>query len=210
MASKIVACGFVENTEFIVIENGVYREAAIFKQEIADKLDELSGLTFFAHTKGVSSILRPDCDTESILKWIFGCYYLSLENIEEVHDQMQVYQPKDQRFFYGSFLRVVLPEEGGGTKYGPEYEGTFYWTNCNVLLDYMREKEIPLPRNFGRFYAERFPGDILSIGTHLGTHKYKYLAGDWDLYKNANNALEFLVGEDELPKFNKLYEEFVK
>lgn len=205
VASKIVSCGFVENTEFIVVKNDIYRESGIFKQEIADKLDELEGLTFFGHTKGVSNALNPNYNLDSILKWIFGCYYLSLEFMEEVHNQMQVYQPKYQRLFYGSFLKEVLPENEGGTKYGAEYEGTFFWINCQPLKDYMDENEISLPRNFGRFYSERFPGEIFPINVHVGSFHLRYFMGDVSLYENCDEVLKLLLFEDELLKF---YEEY--
>lgn len=209
VASKIVSCGFVENTDFFVVENSPYRESAIFKEELADKLDTLSGLTFFGHTKGVSNVLNPDYNVDSILKWIFGCYYLSLEFMDEVHNQMQIYQPFDQRMFYGSFLRNVLPENGGGTKYGPEYEGTFFWVNCQRLYDYLKENDIPLPRNFGRFYSERFPGDIFPIGVRIGSHKFRYFHGEVSMYNDIDIVLPLLLDDGELSVYNKKYSELI-
>ena len=208
VAEKIVSCGFVENTEFVVTENTIYREALTFKTEIVDKMDELSGMTFFAHTKGASNISVPEYNAESILKWIFGCYYLSLEYIEEMHNQAQVYQPYDQRFFFGSFLREVLPENGGGTRYGAEYEGTFFWVNCQPLLDYLNDNKIPVPRNFGRFYAERFPGDLFPINGHIGSHNLRYFVGDVSLYLYCDRVIDLVLNrEGEKERFYEKYNE---
>ena len=205
VAAKIVSCGFVENVEFVVVKNTIYREALTFKDEIADKMDELSGLTFFAHTKGVSNVSSPENDVDSVLKWIFGCYYLSLERIDDVHNQMQVYQPQNQRFFYGSFLKEVLPEYGGGTKYGAEYEGSFYWINGQPLYDYINENNLPMPRNFGRFYAERFPGDIFPIDNHIGSYSLRYYYGDVSLYSECDEVLSLILKDNEINDFYMKY-----
>lgn len=208
VAAKIALCGFVENTEFVVVKNDVYREAGIFKTEVVDKLDELTGLTFFAHTKGVTNFLNPEYNKDSILKWIFGCYYLSLEFIDDVHTQLQINQPCYQRFFYGSFLRNIPPEDGGGTKYGAEYEGTFFWINCVSLSNYLKERGISVPNEIGRFYAERFPGDLFSVKERVGSYQYSYLYGPISLYNDCDTVYNTLLSDES--DLERLYSEYAK
>ena len=209
VASKIAACGFVENTEFVVRENGIYREAETFKREIADNLDNLSGLTFFAHTKGVSNVVsRPEI-THSILRWIFGCYYLSLTFLHDVHAQMQMYQHFCQRFFYGPFLRSIPQNNNGAPKYGAEYEGAFFWINCFALSDYLKENGKEIPRDFGRFYAERFPGEMFPIGERIGSYQYRYYEGE-GLYENSDAIIEIIfTNEKDLEDFNNEYSKLI-
>lgn len=211
VAVDIVSCGFVENLKFTVMENTLYRESIVFKEEIADKLDNLSGLTFFAHTKGVSNVLKQEYNVDSILGWIFGCYYFSLEFLDEVHTQMQIFQPFCQRYFYGPFLKNVPKEEGGGTKYGTEYEGAFFWTNCRALKDYMDDNGLKVPVNFGRFYSERFPGEIFSIDSfHVGGHSYTYHYGsEFNLYEDSFNVAK-LMYDDDYETFKNEYDKIRK
>lgn len=209
VATDIVSCGFVENLTFTVVKNNpIYRESTVFKEEIADNLDSHSGLTFFAHTKGVTNISDGASNTESILGWIFGCYYFSLEFLDEVHTQMQVFQPFCQRYFFGSFLKNVPPDEGGGTKYGPEYEGTFYWINCVPLKDYLDANKIRISGNFGRFYSERFPGEFFDINSlHVGSHLYTFHYGDaLNLYKDSFEVAKLMYGND----YGKFKDEYNK
>lgn len=208
VAGDIVSCGFVENVKFTIIENGQCCESMVFKNEIVDNLGELTGLTFFAHTKGVVSIKKYNRD--SILKWIFGLYYMNLEFLEDVHNQLQVYQPSYQRFFYGTFLRQIAEEYGGGTNFGAEYEGTFFWINCVSLKNYMIKNEIAVPNEIGRFYAERFPGNIFPIGIRLGSKNYTYYVGDISLYDNCDEILSAILPTADLEIFNNEYKKIIK
>ena len=77
------------------------------------------------------------------------------------------------------------------------------------FCDFMKENEIPLPRNFGRFYSERFPGDIFPVGTRIGSHRFRYFHGEVSMYNDIDVVLPLLLDEDELSVFNQKYKELL-
>lgn len=98
--------------QFKIYENSNYRETEVFYNEIFLKMDELNGLTFYAHSKG-QGVMN---DMEETIFFIIAAYYFSLENIDNVN-----YYP-----FYGSFKMINnSPILTKGLKHMWFYVGTF-------------------------------------------------------------------------------------
>lgn len=133
---KIRSLGF-KNLSIRVVENKSSRESYYLKREIIDYLDNFDGLTFFAHTKGVS-----DYDSQfsmnNITMWISSLYYFNLNFIDEVKDKLV----HDKYFSYGTFGHYG---DFITTKYKWIYSGTFFWLNGPKLKRYIEENNIKLP-----------------------------------------------------------------
>ena len=67
-----------KNISFHIYENTEYREALVFYNEIACKMANLDGWTFYGHNKHSS-----DMEESALIEWICGLYYFNLEKINE-------------------------------------------------------------------------------------------------------------------------------
>ena len=179
---------------FKVSENDQYREARAFREEIVDRLNEYSGITFFAHNKGVSNVLNPNFDNVSIKRWIASMYYLNLEEdiLKEAEEELVGAFASP---FFGAYC---IKSEKIENKYKQWYAGTFYWTNTNRLYNDIVQRGLPIPNLHDRGYAEFFPGEMEKT---LCTHNKVYLY-PFD-YNDVTEALEFLLqgNEEELKKY---------
>jgi hypothetical protein len=122
-------------------------ESMFFHEEILDNLDKLD-LVFFAHGKGVTNITDPRCDRESLLHWIVGLYYGSLNNYYCAINKIT----RDTYFTCGSFYTK---------RYDMRlYSGTFYWMNTKRINTYVKRNKIDLPKLSNRYEVEYFPYNI--------------------------------------------------
>ena len=184
-----------------VIRNDIFCEARTFKEEILDKLDDFNEeVIFFGHTKGVTNVVKYANNAESIMKWIYACYFYSLETEyanEAVKELIYGY-----RAFYGSVL-MASPDSNGAF-----YAGTFYWMNP------MRFKIINKDVDFynrlsNRSLAEEYPSYFwFKDGDgYLFSHYNKYLYNR-DLYTgNFDDVVRFFGDYDMfMEKYNEIKE----
>lgn len=146
-----------KNITFKVYENTNYQESLIFKKEIAENMENLDGLTFFGHNKGISY----SNITENTLKWITALYYFNLE-VELPQNNL------NGLCFYGALksrdiyledyterAAIVLP------KYNWVYCGTFFWGKYQEIANLLENMGRKVPGMYSRWYDEMFPGNIL-------------------------------------------------
>jgi hypothetical protein len=138
---------------FKTYKNTNYRESLVLYEEIAKKLEDLDGLTFFAHNKGMS-----DCfSIDSVKMWVCALYYFSFE-VELPYYQLngplsfgplKFYCCND---FFGS---------GAKSKYDWYYAGTFFWLKCQQLDFFMKCNNEEVPKMTNRWYSEMFLGNVV-------------------------------------------------
>lgn len=178
-----------KNLELKEYQNTELRETNIFYNEIALKLKDLDGLTFFAHNKGITEAAMGN----DIIKWISGLYYFSLEFMDDVYNAFG-----NQKLCYGSFPQSSPWET---TKWF--YGGTFFWINGNGLYEYMQSanKELPLLDN--RWYDEFFLGRLMDINSFLWGSLGYYMP-----YYDMNETLYLPIDEKIKQIYPYQYETF--
>lgn len=190
---------------FKTYPNSSLREAYVFENEITKKLGRLDGITFFAHNKGMTNVTNDICDKNSVLRWVFGMYFLSLEFMGEVEDELS---EDSKGLFYGSYLTEMSTIENAAHMW---YAGTFFWLNGEKIDRYCGSNGISTPPVNDRFYAELYPGSICGWenGERLCTHLSKMVYCR-NLYINSYQTTKFLMDEGCEAKFNAAFKELKK
>lgn len=209
--------GFNGNITFKIHQNDSYRESAIVKSEIADKLYETEGLIFFGHGKGFTNLDR-GYDKISMLHWIVGNYYLSLEFAQEGVDLIT---GMNTFCTYGSFPLVLHREQPyandllgkselylGRIKYNWCFSGTFFWLNPGKLYDHLAIFHQEIPRIFDRYYSEKFLGNVMSYECNATGHNLIYLWPNNNMYDDgvAEDCIRFILHDEE--SMRKYYDFF--
>jgi hypothetical protein len=191
------------NIKFMVKKNHIFREAQNFYDEIALKLKDLDGLTFFAHNKGITNYDSPYYVSEDVEKWVTSMYYGCLERPSE----MEYGLTDARKLAYGTLLDVItdgftddkLFDDSMGLWLGKKryfYMGTFFWMNCPMIEYYMKNNNIELPNLVDRWYAENFFANIFDV-YHCESFDmrktYNYTDGG---ARNLNVLLDFSFGEE--------------
>ena len=187
------------NVTFKVVQNTEMREVPFFYNEIANKLKQLNGFTFFAHNKGTTN----DMQKETIQNWIYSMYYFNLNNVDEVATKFH----STLAMLYGTYLTNA---DFIQNKYHLHYSGTFFWINAQALAAYLENHHIELPQPFNRWYAEEFVGNLFSWENgdmYVSSPGNSLLYGGIRPYTNSEEGIEFM-SRDEKDKEN--YYTFVK
>lgn len=176
-------------------------ESMVFFKEIASKIDELYGLYFFGHNKGVTNYDTYPDNMKDIDMWLIGMYYLNFNFIDEVERSLIF---STRTCFYGAFMTdEVSAEDFRDSK--TYYNGTFYWINPTFLPD----GKIPLLSHRG--YAELFP-IFVSKPTEKTSHGWKYMPYNrFNPYTDMSDYMHvFLFKEEERNDFYSLYDAIIK
>lgn len=157
---KIIDCGYVSNTQFIIEQNNPLREAYVFKNYLVDKLKDYSCPVLFSHNKGYTNVLDPEItDKKNILMWISALYFSSLYYLDECFKGM--FNDFTRSLFFGGFMTRENSAESVHD-YCPTFNGSIYLINPGNVLEYMYDNNIePLPLG-NRWYAEHFPRMIIN------------------------------------------------
>lgn len=151
----IMSLGYVENTKFVVEKNTVLREAATVKWELVDSKDNEGKLLFFSHLRGEHT------DNESVRKWVFSNYFMTLGNVNNV----EYWLAGANKVFFGfpmADCRDVTPNSWEIIpKYGYYFLGSIYWANISILREVIK-RDGTEPPMFGRFYSENFPASCVN------------------------------------------------
>lgn len=193
---------------FKYVPNDIMREAQTFYDEIVTKMDILDGITFFAHNKGYSNVMDNSINTQSILEWIIGMYFMSLDDIDDVSKCLIDYPVP---LFYGSYL---MKDDAISNKYHAYYAGTFFWIHTMKAYNIVTYKKgMKMPVLYDRRYAELFPGNIgerteNAYELYGPTDEYLF---NVDMYNKSYTATEFLLSQKPglLEKYNKLKDEIL-
>jgi hypothetical protein len=190
---------FHKKLTFKIYDNTNYRESLVFYHEIATQMENLDGLTFFGHNKGIS-----DTDPiETIEMWVAAMYYFNLE-FELPHNDLNGFT------FYGALKTDNIESLGIGVrdnllqKNPWVYCGTFFWGKYQELDRVCTRFDRKIPNLTNRWYSEMFPGEMVESFYGL-SYKYHYIeeqlvyAGNIDMYIKSTL---FDLPED--------YEEFIR
>lgn len=142
-----------KNITFRFYSNTQYREAIVFYNEIALKLELLDGVTFFAHNKHSSNI-----PVEELIEWVCGLYYFNLEYGYNYDTTGYCFCGTPLLTDVGFNISSVI------NKYKWYFAGCFYWVKTQELHRYMVNNNIQLPLLTNRYYAEMFPGEFSNYG----------------------------------------------
>ena len=186
-------------------ENHPWFEVQTFKEEILENVDTLRDYVFFAHNKGALRMDGRDnytkTDPESVLRWIFGLYYFSLNFMNEVEDRFSGHV-RASEMFYGPFLTQYRdPSVSPMLRYNKNncfYQGTFYWINMPKFSNYIKQGLITLPEVDDRYWVEMLPGVVCGrelFGDGLASHKDKAILDDFNLYKMNEEQWRWMTGE---------------
>lgn len=215
---ELLSLPFNGNVSFVIHKNDDLRESGVFANELVQKMKTEDKLIFFAHGKGYTNLDM--YEERSMLEWLVGCYYLSLNFMEEVNFCIN----SNNRTFtaYGSFPLIdkkeytpsVLAEPDanyylGRIKYHWCYSGTFFWVNTVRLREYMRMFDVGYPEIFDRYYSEKFLGNILPQNCNITGHNNFLLYAGNNMYNNgvAEMCLWTILKEgDEFEKYSKFYD----
>lgn len=216
-----VDLGFKGNVSFVIHKNDEYRESMVFKEELADKLYDLDGLVFFGHGKGFSN-LDTGYEKQSMLHWIVGDYYLSLEFMEEAENLITGMNTFST---YGAFPLVLKKREFdddhlskdeqylGRIKYNWCYSGTFFWINPARIYDHLAIFKQEIPKIHDRYYSEKFLGNVMSFESNACGHNLMYLWHTNNMYNDgvAESCVTFILrDEKEIKKYYEFYNGILK
>lgn len=200
----IVSLDFNGNISFKIIQNNPYlREGIVFYNEIVQKLNDLDGITFFAHSKGMGNIINGTFDgdsvnKESLMEWICASYYLNLNYFKSVIKTLI----GNLRIAYGSMLSY---NESFWGKPSWQYNGSFFWINTKKLYDHINLEKKYIPQCTDRTYAETFLGKLLpfdfnyieSYGTfYMNTDKFPL-----NPYKNCDEWIKCIMENNTYNNF---------
>lgn len=182
-----------KNISFKIYENTQYRETLVFYNEIATKLAELDGVTFFAHGKYSSEM-----DTEELIEWICGLYYFNLEYEYDYQATGVCFWGNPLITESDFFIKAIT------NKYRWYYSGTFYWTKTQELHKYMTKKGIELPVLTNRYYDEMFPGEIADADGFGISLEQMYIKGNG---YGVDDIFQALFHGEKLDSFYEIYNE---
>lgn len=140
---------------FKIYDNTEYRESLVFYNEIAAKIENLDGYTFFGHNKGISDEGLP----YYIQMWVAAMYYFNLELSNTL-------SADNSSVFYGAlksdcvekceekYYETILP------KHKWCYCGTFFWGKYQELYRLLEHRCEKIPLLTNRWYSEMFPGEV--------------------------------------------------
>lgn len=197
----IMDCGFVKDVRFVLEENSPFTESIAIKKYILDRLEELDGLVFFGHTKGVTNVKTFSYDVDSKLKWVYSLYFYNLEFIDDVERNL-IYCTPYIATFYGA-LRTTMDE----CKHF-HYPGTFYWINPKGLYNDVNSGLVTIPKLANRSFGESLPIIYETSDTCHAVACYGQRWMYWyDLYHGNMDAVIKLFGEYDL--FYRKYNEII-
>lgn len=132
------------DVKFIVMKNeSAKREGKAFKEIIYDHLDDLDGLTMFAHTKGKTSYkVMPDQSDLNIYKWIVYCWIGCIrwfDEDEQMIDNNGKWLSYGSVYMYDPRLSMMNHIRNNWC-----YSGSFQWLNCNKISKYIKYNNIDM------------------------------------------------------------------
>lgn len=186
-----------KNISFHIYENTEYREALVFYNEIACKMDTLDDWTFYGHNKHTSNM-----NENELIEWICGLYYFNLEKLcEDNNCTMNMVVPFNMTgiCFYGNPLLTDsnFNIRAVKNKYAYYYAGNFFWGKYQEVDRVLKNYNIPLPKLTNRYYTEMFPGEIMDSDCFCYSFCGRYVIGNTlnidDVYYNiCSNGYEYI------------------
>ena len=208
----------------IIYEQNIkeYREGIIYKKYIIDKLNDYDGLTFFAHSKGVSNDYGLKY-IDNLKLWIYSMYYLNFNWIDEVKNYIGEYSTFGNKYCYGA---LYFKDHRHNNIHNWFYSGSFQWINTKKLYKYIKENNIHIDQFISKENerlmrcAELFLGSVLpekNCAFHNDEHYNKeyelFKFYGWEIsYENINEMIKAYLKPGEyyelIDKYNKFINEF--
>ena len=193
---------------FKVKPNTELFEVDTFKEEILDNVDTLRDYVFFAHLKGITENTSvPYYEKNSVLRWVCGLYYFSLNFIDEVTARFSGHA-RASEMFYGPFPTVYNdPSVSPMLRMNHNncfYQGTFFWLNMRKFSNYLKEGIIKLPEIDDRYWTEMLPGVICGreeYGDGIASHYDIAITNDFNFYAMTREEWNHLSNILREPKF---------
>ena len=185
----IIGLGF-NNVIFKVIKNSQYREGLTLKNEVVDKMNDIDGLTFFAHSKGDSNLMSDNSD--NLGYWISSMYYYNLEFLDIVKYKLI------EGFYLASGFLVFVNKNILNNKFGYCFSGSFFWMNTQRLYDYIKlygNGDTDYLKIFDRVYAENFIGNVAYLFKIWSPGRSTEYCDD---YKNVLARIKEITYTDEI------------
>lgn len=153
-----------------MVKNTAYREAKTFYDEVIDQ--DYDGIVFFGHSKGYTNFNNKENKKKNIIEWIIGCYWLSLEFLDEA----EIMLAHGTKYYNGNFYGSFKIAKGGRPSKDSAYMGTFFWTNVTELKKILKDRGKELFKLSTRMSAEEFPGNICYIINNCAVASHKWFA----------------------------------
>ena len=198
----ILDLGFNNNVTFKVKKTNEYREGQTLKEEVADKIDKLDGLTFFAHSKGNSN-KNSIGHQENLEYWITSMYYFNLNYIDYIKNY--IFEGFGVAYGFLKFENFELLEN----IFHYTFSGSFYWINTQRLKQFLEcfaDDKFHMPYLTDRFYAENFLGNILITEKAVSLHK---TISYWDDYSDVIGHIRNIVGKEEYDSYINFHNKII-
>lgn len=189
---KIFSIGFNCNIAIKLIKKNIFGGGSVFYTEIANKLNELNGLTAFINCeKGSISDEKRVMDSD--IKRIISSYYQMFEDPDFVRFALL---KKQNGVCYGAF---AFFGDSVPTKNKWYYYGGFQWINTKKLYKYMEENNISLPNLESKTFDEEFLPSILPMDYSLiSSWDDRYITSDISIMnENSNSSSVFILEEND-------------
>ena len=199
--------GFVGNISFVLSENCPFqREGKTYYDEILSKMDNLDGVTFFAHSKGVTNLDKANVIRENVEKWITFMYWMNLH-----YTELNVLALSKPHIVSSGTFKFEI--RYGFTKNNWTYLGGFHWINTKKLYDYVCGVK---PKSIDMGLSELYLGDNLPLNNDfsysLNGLRFTYDDDPDCLYtKDIDGVISILLpNENEREKYYNFHNEMLK
>lgn len=179
------------------------RESAFFYDFVVKNIGKFydNPAIFFAHNKGVQSVYVPWTDRNN---WINTMYYFNLRNVEKIDDLLN--DEKTCAIGCGRITNYAPHEFAHFLKYKWMFAGTFFWIVPNRIAKYVKDNDIKILENTGRYYTEGFLGTIFP----QDAEEIKCTLPDKKLRENWRQYVQRVASQDEINDYitvnGELYE----
>ena len=210
----------VKSIRFINEKNdSKFREGIIYKKYIIDKLNDYDGLTFFAHSKGVSNNYGLE-HIDNLKLWIFSMYYLNFNWLNEVKNSIGEFSTFGNKYCYGA---LYFKDERHNNIHNWFYSGSFQWINTKKLYKYIKDNNICIDQFISEENerlmrcAELFLGSVLPEENcafhndeHFNKHTELFPFYGWEIsYEHINEIIKAYLNSWEYSKLIEEYNKFI-
>jgi|688.fasta_scaffold340124_2 hypothetical protein len=164
------------------------RESKYFIESI-NKIKDKNSLTFYGHSKGLTTEGNPD----AMIDWITSMYFFNLDSmfLTEKYEKLM-----NTHVFSGTLRKHVSCPPCVSSDW--HYSGTFFWFNTKKLFD----KTLDFYK-YGRFEVESFSGNHSDLSLSDCDKRFSYDYNFDARYSDFWNEFFGKLNESELLKYKK-------
>ena len=207
---KIYDIGLTGDIHIKIVENNIiYREAITYNNEILFKMDELDGITFFAHNKGTSRYDMDNHDKEELLKqWIVFMYFMNLEDFNHVRHHLST----PVALCYGTMLYHNNDNTFYFNKHNWAYLGSFQWLNTKKIFDYIGKKKTSYDPADAELYIPNYiPFNTEMVRSYFTCYaEYPFNEDHWMNLYESRKLFEETISQQATDEHLTLFYDFYK